>query len=68
MHSKALLDSALRLPPEERFALIDELLHSLDQPDPTLDRIWLEEAERRLAAHRKGGVQGTPAEDVLGKF
>ena len=66
MNTKALIDTALKLPPDERFALIDELLHSLDRPDPDLDRIWIEEAERRLAAYRSGRVKGVPAEDVLG--
>lgn len=68
MNTKVLLDAALKFPPSERFALIDELLHSLDRPDPVLDRIWIEEAERRLAAYRSGRVQGVPAEDVVGKF
>ncbi len=68
MNTKVLIDTALKLPPDERFALIDELLHSLDRPDPDLDRIWIEEAERRLAAYRSGRVQGVPAEDVVGKF
>jgi putative addiction module component (TIGR02574 family) len=68
MNTKALIDTALKLPPDERFALIDELMHSLDRPDPDLDRIWIEEAERRLAAYRSGRVQGVPAEDIVGHF
>lgn len=68
MHTKILVDNALKLPPDERFALIDELLKSLDRPDTDLDRIWSDEAERRLAAYRAGRAQGTPAEDVVGKF
>ncbi|WP_202816360.1 addiction module protein [Immundisolibacter cernigliae] len=68
MNTKELIDTALKLPPDERFALIDELLHSLDRPDPDLDRIWIEEAERRLAAYRSGRVRGIPAEDVVGPF
>jgi hypothetical protein len=31
-----------------------------------VDNAWLEEAERRLEAHRGGRVQGIPAEDVVG--
>ena len=68
MNSKALVDSALKLPPSERFELIDELFHSLDRPDPELDRLWIEEAERRLAAYRSGRVKGIPASDVVGDF
>ena len=68
MGTKTLIDSAMKLGPAERFELIDELLHSLDRPDPELDRIWIEEAERRLAAYRTGRVQGIPASDVVGEL
>ncbi len=68
MNPKELIDSALKLSPTERFELIDELLHSLDRPDPELDRIWIEEAEHRLAAYRSGQVKGIPAQDVIGDF
>ena len=66
MSTQELINSALKLPPVERFALIDELLHSLDRPDLELDRIWLEEAEQRLAAHRSGQIKGIRAEDIFG--
>lgn len=66
MGTRDLLNSALQLEPAERFALVDEILHSLDRPDPQLDGLWLEEAQRRLAAFRRGEVAGVAAEDVLG--
>lgn len=68
MNTKELIDSALKLSPTERFELIDELLHSLDRPDPELDRIWIEEAEHRLAAYRSSQTKGIPAQDVIGDF
>lgn len=57
---------ARQLRPEERFALVEEILHSLDRPDPAIDRLWQEEAAHRLAAYRAGRVEGIPAEDILG--
>ncbi len=68
MDTKLSIDTALKLPPDGRFALIDEPLHRLDRPDPRLDRVWIEEAERRLAAYRSGRVRGVPAANVLGQF
>ena len=68
MNTKEIVDAALRLGPTERLAVIDELLRSLDRQDPELDRIWIEEAECRLAAYRAGRVKGIAAEDVVGKF
>ena len=68
MGTKTLIDSAMKLDPAERFELIDELLHSLDRPDPELDRVWIEEAERRLAAYRTGRMPSIPASDVVGEL
>jgi hypothetical protein len=67
MSANDLLKSALKLDPTQRFALADEILHSLDRPDPAIDQAWIEEAERRLTAFRRGDVLGVAAEDVLGK-
>ncbi|MER0214958.1 MAG: addiction module protein [Nitrosomonas sp.] len=68
MDKKKLIAEAVKLPSAERFAVIDELLHSLDRIDSELDRIWIEEAERRLQAYREGKVKGIPASDVIGEF
>lgn len=68
MQRKDLVESALKLSPAERFALVDEVMHSLDRPDPEIDRLWIEEAQRRLEALRAGQVKGIPAEDVVGPF
>ncbi len=59
---------ALKLDPADRFELVDQILHSLDRPDPEIDRVWHEEAVRRLTAHRAGKAQGIPAEEIFGKF
>lgn len=68
MDKKELIAIAVKLSPAERFAVVDELLHSLDRLDPELDRIWIEEAERRLQAYRAGKAKGIPASDVIGEF
>ena len=52
----------MKLDPAERFALVDDILHTLDKPDPEIDQLWIEEAERRLATYRRGEVEGIPAE------
>ena len=68
MGKQEIVELALKLDPAERFELVDQILHSLDRPDPKMDRIWLEEAERRLTAYRAGKVKGIPAEEIFGKF
>jgi hypothetical protein len=52
--SETLLKKALRLKPQDRFLLVDGLIRSLDEPDGEIDVVWIEEAEKRLRAHRDG--------------
>lgn len=68
MGTQSILKSALKLDPAERFALVEEILRSLDRPDPEIDRLWIEEAERRLESFRQGRAQAVPAEDVVGPY
>lgn len=58
------LKAALALPVEERAALANQLLESLEPLDePEWDRLWGEEARRRLCANRDGcGVARSAAE------
>ena len=37
------------------------------KPDLEIDRVWIDEAERRLAAYRAGQVEGILAEEIFGK-
>jgi len=66
MSNIEILEQALRLRPDERIAVVDGLLKSLDVPDEDLDRVWAEEALRRLTAYRAGGVKAVPMEEVFG--
>lgn len=65
MNTKALLDEAMKLRPEERLTLVEGLIQSLDEPDKRLDEIWAEEAEKRLKAYREGKLEGIPMEEIF---
>lgn len=50
---------------EERAQLAGRLLLSLDEPsDAEVEKLWIEEAERRLKEFREGKVRGKPADEV----
>jgi putative addiction module component (TIGR02574 family) len=55
------------LPATARFAIVDQLMQSLDKPDPEIERIWGEEAVRRLAALDAGRGQTYAADEVFGQ-
>lgn len=65
MSNNEVLEQALRLKAEDRFAVIEGLLKSLDVPDEKIDDIWTEEAEKRLEAYRDGRMEGVPMEEVF---
>ncbi len=65
MNRKDILENALKLKPDERFMVIEDLIKSLDEPDSSLDAIWAEEAEKRLKAYRFGDLEGIPMEEVF---
>jgi len=63
---EALAKETMALDIEDRALLAGMLLLSLDEPSTSeLERLWLDEAERRLEAYRTGRVQGIPADDVF---
>ncbi len=65
MGTQEIAELALKLDPAGRFELIDQILLSLDRPDPAIDRICQEEAIIRPAAHHAVKVQGIPAEEFF---
>ena len=68
MDSKTLQEAALSLPPDERAALAEKLLLSLDEPsDAELERTWLSEAVRRGRELDSGEAEAIPAEEVRRK-
>ncbi len=63
-----LLAAALKLPLDERAALADHLLRSLDElPEPERKKLWLEVSDRRLAEMREGKVREIPADEVFAR-
>ena len=65
MNTKQLIDEAASLPVEERAFVVDSLLRSLNQPESEIDKIWANEAKRRLDELRSGRVKAIPGEEVF---
>ena len=65
--AETLIAQAKRLPPEERMALVERILDSLDEPDASLDALWTKEADDRLAAYRRGEIRAVALSDVIAK-
>jgi len=66
--TETLLRQALELPANDRAALVDGLIVSLDKPDPAVDALWLKEAESRMAAYRSGELDAVDADQVFAEL
>jgi len=50
----------------DRMRLLRDLVADLDgNPDPEVEKAWLEEAQRRLQELQQGVVEAVPAEEVF---
>jgi putative addiction module component (TIGR02574 family) len=66
--AKALAERARELSPEDRVALVEDVLDSLDRADPAIDRLWAKEARDRLTAYRNGEIAATDLSDIIAKY
>ena len=60
------IDEALSLPADARLNLVEKLLTSLNLPvDKEIERLWAEEAERRVRQIEAGQAKLVPGEEVF---
>ncbi len=60
------LKEAMSLPLDIRAELVDQLLKSLNSPvEKEIDRLWADEAERRVKEIKEGKVKAIPGEEVF---
>ncbi len=63
---KRILDEVNKLTPYERAEIIDLILDSFDNPvDKDVEKAWVDEAKRRLAAYRNGETGLKSEEEVF---
>lgn len=60
--------AALRLPPEARGKLAAKLLESLEPTDAEVERLWIDEAERRAGEVIRGEVTVKPLAEELARI
>ena len=63
-----LFDEAISLPVEKRTLLVDKLLQSLNPALSDIDKLWAEEAEKRLKEITEGSVKTIPGDEVFSKI
>jgi len=64
--AEELASLAAKLPPSERLELVENILATLDKPDPEIAAAWASEARDRLAAYQRGELTAVSEEEVFG--
>ena len=63
------IEEALMLPLEERAELVDKLLQSLNVPTQSeVDRLWMEEVEKRVSDYDSKKVEVMNGESTLNEI
>ncbi len=65
MSTAEIIEQALKLKASDRYLLLEMLHESLDRPDPEIDRVWQEEALRRIKAIDEGRLGTVSMEEVF---
>ena len=66
--SETILESALKLKPEEKMHIIETLIESMSEPDEETEQLWIEEAEKRYQAYKMGKTKVYSLEEVLDRI
>lgn len=66
--SQELYQQINQLPPLEKLQLAEQLLADLDLPNPEIDAIWYEEAQKRWQAYKAGDLKTVNYESVMQKY
>jgi putative addiction module component (TIGR02574 family) len=67
--NERVIEQALSLPADIRLNLIEMLMLSLNLPlNDEVDRLWVEEAERRLTQIDEGKVKLIPGDEVFARI
>lgn len=65
---KRIVDDALALSTNERIALVERLLESLDAPNDDVNAIWSKEADQRVQAYENNQIESKTVSEVLQKY
>ena len=56
------------LPDEEKIRVLDALLTDLHQPDPEVDTVWADEAQRRWQSYKAGRIATISYEELMNQY
>jgi len=60
-----IIQEAINLKPQEKYLIIESLILSLNEPDKDIEKIWIEESEKRLDEYNNENLKTLSFEEVF---
>lgn len=60
-----LLDQVHHLKPSEKYMLIESLIQDLNHVDENIEKLWIEESNKRLDLYNKGKLETVSMDEVF---
>ena len=67
MGTNEIIQEAINLKPQEKYLIIESLILSLNEPDKDIEKIWIEESQKRLDEYKNGNLKTLSFEEVFNK-
>ena len=65
MGTNEIIQEAINLKPQEKYLIIESLILSLNEPDKDIEKIWIEESQKRIEEYKKGNLKTLSFEEVF---
>ena len=65
MGTNEIIQEAINLKPQEKYLIIESLILSLNEPDKDIEKIWIEESQKRLGEYKNGNLKTLSFEEVF---
>ena len=65
MGTNEIIQEAINLKPQEKYLIIESLVLSLNEPDKDIEKIWIEETQKRLDEYKKGNLKTLSFEEAF---
>lgn len=65
MGTNEIIQEAINLKPQEKYLIIESLVLSLNEPDKDIEKIWIEESQKRLDEYKNGNLKTLSFEEVF---
>ena len=65
MGTNEIIQEAINLKPQEKYLIIESLILSLNVPDKDIEKIWIEESQKRLEEYKKGNLKTLSFEEAF---